>query len=678
MKLLDFLPIKLALLLVLGILSGPYLPWPTPVFHILLLLGLIAMAYLHFSKKTGLATFGLVTAITVFFMGAMAQQNSQAKNQGNHYGHFVENDGETVHLKIREVLKPSAYTHRYIAQVLHIDSRNTSGKIVLRVPQDSIYTPFSVDDELLTLARLDSIPPPLNPHQFNYREFMARQGIHHQLRAFANEVVVLPGSRTLWGMAAKIRARITQKLASAGFEGDELSVVQALLLGDRTGISTTTYDAYKDAGAVHILALSGLHIGILLYIINFLLAPLGRFPRGATLKLVLSVLLLWAFAFLAGLSPSIIRACTMFSFVAYALYLNRPRNNFNILALSILFILLFIDPNLIFQVGFQMSYAAVFAIVGLLPLFQKIGLPKNRALRYVWQLFMVSLAAQLGVLPISLFYFHQFPALFFVSNLILIPFMGAILGLGILVIALALGNVLPNPLAMVFKGCIRGMNEVVSRVAAQEEFVFKSISFDAVQVVLFYAAVISLGFVMAQPRYRRLLLLGVSILGFQSWTYYQNLAAQRKNNVIIPHRYGNTLVLERSGRALRVLGGADASQQLINTIVIGERLNDVAQEPLKNSYTYGQTSLLIIDSTGIYLPNKSADVILLSGSPQLHLDRLLRELEPKWIIADGSNYPSAVARWGRTCAERNIPFHQTDRDGAFIWSARDALMDVAH
>ena len=134
----------------------------------------------------------------------------------------------------------------------------------------------------------------------------------------------------------------------------------------------------------------------------------------------------------------------MFSFVAYALYLNRPSNTFNILALSMFFILLLFNPMLLFQVGFQMSYAAVFAIVWVYPMLQRSWYPKNKIIRKIWQLLSVSIAAQLGVLPISLFYFHQFPGLFFISNLLVVPFLGILLAGGILV--LVLGFQTPYPI----------------------------------------------------------------------------------------------------------------------------------------------------------------------------------------------------------------------------------------
>ena len=255
-----------------------------------------------------------------------------------------------------------------------------------------------------------------------------------------------------------------------------MGIIQALLLGQRNSISTETYDNYKDAGAVHILAVSGLHIGILLLLLQFLFRPLEILPKGRTIKLVVIVLLLWCFAFLAGLSASVVRAVTMFSFVAYALYLNRPSNTFNILALSMFFILLLFNPMLLFQVGFQMSYAAVFSIVWIYPMLQRFWTPKNSVLQKIWQLLSVSIAAQLGVLPISLFYFHQFPGLFFISNLLIVPFLGLLLGMGILVMVLALLDILPDFLVLWYNRIISLMNSVVEWVAQQEAFIFKNIS----------------------------------------------------------------------------------------------------------------------------------------------------------------------------------------------------------
>ncbi len=168
-------------------------------------------------------------------------------------------------------------------------------------------------------------------------------------------------------------------------------------------------------------------------------------------------------------SPSVVRAVTMFSFVAYALFLNRPTSIVNILALSV-FAILLIHPMFLFQVGFQMSYAAVFAIVWIYPILMKLWNPRHWFLKKGWQLFSVSLAAQAGVLPISIFYFHQFPGLFFLSNILIVPFLGILLGLGLLVIILSAINMLPNSIAIFYNLLLKTMNDVVQWVGKQEHF----------------------------------------------------------------------------------------------------------------------------------------------------------------------------------------------------------------
>ena len=191
--------------------------------------------------------------------------------------------------------------------------------------------------------------------------------------------------------------------------------------------------------------------------------------------ILIIVLLLWCFAIIAGLSPSVTRAVTMFSTISIAMHLKRPTNIYNTLVISAFVILLF-KPTFLFEVGFQMSYLAVLGIVSVQPIIYKLWKPKLWAVDKIWQIFSVTLAAQAGVVPISLFYFHQFPGLFFISNLVVIPFLGAILIGGILVIITSLLNILPQVLANIYGMIISWMNDFVSWVSLQEEFLFKEIS----------------------------------------------------------------------------------------------------------------------------------------------------------------------------------------------------------
>lgn len=670
MKLLQFIPIKLTLLLVLGITTGYFLDAGVTLPLTLTLLSLTVLGFLFFfrNKRPKNPAFGFFAALTTLCLGAFIIGLAQPKNDVHHYSNVHDSKKEAWKLKVIQVLSPTSFSERFIADVLELNSTKVSGKILLTVQRDSSLKSLNVDDELVVLAKKQEITPSLNPHQFDYKNYMELQGIYHQLKTGTNNSFVMRHPTTTFlGSITSLRNSISTKLKQANFGKDEYGIIQALFLGQRSDISESTYTAYKNAGAVHILAVSGLHIGILLLFLEFLLRPLELLRKGKELKLFVIVVLLWGFAFLAGLSASVIRAVTMFSFVAYALYLNRPSNTFNILALSMFFILLAINPMLLFHVGFQMSYAAVLAIVWVYPLLQKIWRPKHWLANKIWQLLAVSIAAQLGVLPISLYYFHQFPGLFFLSNILIVPFLGLILGMGIIVIALVIMDLAPAQLITLYDNVIRFMNTVIDWVAQQEAFVFRNISFDLVQLVLTYAFLIALIWLLHKYTYRKLCAVLVCMISLQIWSTYKQYQTQGKEQLLVAHQTKNSIVMHRFGERLTVYTTDSlSSAKIVTDYKIGENIAAMNFHPIVNTFNLNHGKFLIIDSLGVFPQwEKQPDYMLLTQSPKINLERLLDTLQPKAVIVDGSNYSSYVKRWKATCAQRKLPMHYTGEQGCF-------------
>ncbi|MFX0558493.1 ComEC/Rec2 family competence protein [Maribacter sp. CXY002] len=670
MRILAFVPNKLTLLLIIGILIGHYFPFDLNWAFALLLLFFSVLVMLFIKKDhQRKIPFGFASLLTTVFLGIFISIHNQPNQHESHYSNKAFSGIMPWELKITEVLKPTGFSNRYIANVMQVNGISCTGRILFNTTLDSSSAVLKVDDELITFSKTELIAPPLNPHQFDYRAFMEKQGVYHQIRSETNSYVILDSpSKTIIGYAANARNHIISQLEQKNFGKNELGVIQALLLGERSNITEQTYSDYKNAGAVHILAVSGLHIGILLLLIQFLLRPLNYLPKGKMIVLILSVVILWGYAFLAGLSPSVIRACTMFSFVAYGLFLNRPSNHFNILALSMFFVLLFINPYLLFHVGFQMSYAAVFSIVWIYPKFQKLWTPKRIIVRYFWQLLTVSISAQLGVLPISIFYFHQFPGLFFISNLIIIPFLGLILATGILAILLAMTHLIPDWLVTYYNSLIYYMNSLVGWVSEQERFLLKSISFDGIQLLLIYLVLITAILITYRSSFKRAIFLLTCLLCFQTWTIIQEIKADKKVELLIPHQTKNTIVINRYGNTMDVLAmDLNKAQFILDNYKIGERINNIKQDSLANSYHYKNKQLLIIDSLGLYNNEEKDKTILLTGSPKINLERLIATTAPKKIIADGSNYKSYTDRWKKTCLKNKIPFHYTGEKGAYYF-----------
>ena len=652
--------------MILGIVIG-YQFEGTPLLSLLVMLVLLPLAYVIGKRQhgEGFPFFEVLIALTTISLGILVVGISLGRGMLSHYSTKNLETEEIWRLKVEEVLKPNDYSQSYITRVVAVGDTRASGKLLLNLTLDSVAKPLKVDDELLSLTNPEAIRPPLNPHQFDYQDYLQKQGIQHQIRTNYRSIIVTQGSKTLFGMASNFREHIISKLKSRNFGHQELGVIQALILGKRDDISEATYNDYKNAGAVHILAVSGLHVGIILFLLEFLLSPLERLPKGKTIKLIFVVLLLWSYAFVAGLSPSIVRAVTMFSFVAYSLYLNRPTNSFNIIALSMLFILL-VKPLFLFQVGFQMSYAAVFAIVWVYPQLQKFWFPDNIVVRKAWQLLSVSVAAQLGVLPISLFYFHQFPALFFVSNLLVIPFLGLILGLGIVVILLALTNLLPQFLVDGFNWAIHFMNSIVGWVARQEGFIIKNIPFDSVQMIAGYFIITALVLFLSRPRRKSALVFFDGLIIFQSWTIWNQTQVHQKETIVLAHRTRNTILLHQLGDSLSVITSDSDNIGTISTdYAVAERIQKVDTSVLRNSYQIGDKKLFVMDSLGVLPLEEQLDYLLLTQSSKINLERLIDSIRPKKIFADGSSYPSVISKWQATCIKKEIPFHYTGEKGFY-------------
>lgn len=654
---------------VLGIIFGFYID----VNSFLLLIALSVLPIGLFwarakQKRNGLPFFEALTFLTSFCLGIWVVGISMGKGMPHHYSKKDVTKEKVWHLKVREVLKPNIFSHNYIAQIIASDNEQTTGTILFGLSVDSLTKQLQVDDEFLIHAKPRSIRPPLNPHQFDYKSYLEKQGIVHFIKSNYSSIIKKENAPKTWvGRAANLREKIISKLKKYDFGLEESGVIQALLLGKRDDISENTYDNYKNAGAVHILAVSGLHVGIFLFLLEFLLSPLERLPKGKTVKLLLIVLLLWSFAFVAGLSPSIVRAVSMFSFVAYAMYLNRPTNSFNIIALSMLFILL-VKPLFLFQVGFQMSYAAVFSIVWIYPKLQKFWFPENILVRKIWQLLSVSVAAQLGVLPISLFYFHQFPALFFVTNLLVVPFLGLILGFGILVIFLALIDFLPNIIAKGFDWIIRLMNATVGWVAKQESFIIKNIPFDSFQLIWGYLIITALVLFLSKPKWKTMAVFFSGLIIFQVWGIYKQVELHQKETITLAHRSRNTVLLHQLGDSLVIIASDTFNIGNIATdYSIAERIQKMGAVQLKNSYRIGSKRLFVVDSLTVLPIKARPEYLLLTQSSKINLERVLDSVQPKKIFVDGSNYPSLIKKWKATCAQKEIPFHHTGEKGFYTF-----------
>ncbi len=311
------------------------------------------------------------------------------------------------------------------------------GKLMIYLAKDSLAASLRYGDVLVLENRFDAVGGPQNPNQFNFKRFLAHRNIYHSTYRRSGQwhhTGENMGNRLMhWSLVLRNRALMV--LEQQQITGREFAVVSALLLGYREYLDEDLQREFAGAGAMHILCVSGLHVGIIYLIIQSLLAFLKKIPGGNLIKTLLTLALIWLYAAITGFSPSVLRASTMFSFVAIGHCLNRSTNIYNTLAASA-FLLMVINPYIITQIGFQLSYLAVISIVSIQPF-----LYKQLTFRYMifdkaWAIICVSIAAQLATGPLALYYFHQFPNYFLLTNLLVIPMASLVIYAGLLSLAL--------------------------------------------------------------------------------------------------------------------------------------------------------------------------------------------------------------------------------------------------
>ncbi len=315
-----------------------------------------------------------------------------------------------------------------------IGSHPVERKAILYLKQDSAAACLKNGDELLVSTRISPPANQKNFDEFDYARYLMRRGISGTGYVAAGKWITLRSVQTngaihlrLRCLADSYREKVIALYRQLGFTGDELAVLSALTIGDKTELSESVRESYSIAGASHILALSGLHIGLLYAFLFFILRPVARKGRtGRCVRSVSLLVLLWAFAFFTGLSPSVVRSVTMFSILALADIFGRQPFSLNTLAATAWFMLL-CNPTGLFDVGFQLSFLAVASILLIQRLVYRLFTVRNRVGKSVWGLMSVSIAAQIGTAPLVMFYFSRFSVHFLLTNLLVIPLITIIL-----------------------------------------------------------------------------------------------------------------------------------------------------------------------------------------------------------------------------------------------------------
>lgn len=470
----------------------PYLTVFTIVFGTFFLFSLLLNKRWPSASKTNLT--GLLGLICFFWSGALL---THVRTEPLDPLHLLHQPGEITYYigQIDDYLveKPqsSATTLQLEQALVGEEWRQVTGRIRLTVRRDSLQTSFRYGDRLLIRGSPTRTRGPANPGQFDYAQYLAWRNIYHQHYVSGAQVLRLNPmpDRSLLAVSLQVRLKLDALLRASIDERREYGIASALLLGVKDDLDNIVRDAYANTGTMHVLAVSGLHVGLIFGFLSFFLRQLRRVPGYRYLSAVLVILLLVFYAFITGLSPSVLRAVLMFSLFTISSTIRRRQSVYNTLS-AVAFALLCYNPYYAMDVGFQLSFLAVLAIVYIQPRLYALVTFRKGWQDWLWKLATLSIAAQIGTFPLGMLYFHQFPVYFLVSNMVAVPLVGIVLyaGLGFLLVSWA--PVVGAVGASIFESLVWVMNEFIIFMEKLPQSVITGITLSNVQAWILYAIII--------------------------------------------------------------------------------------------------------------------------------------------------------------------------------------------
>jgi competence protein ComEC len=552
--------------------------------------------------------------------------------------------------------------------------QNAKGKIIIYFKKDSSIEQLHYGAQIIFRRPLQLIKNSGNPGSFNYQQYCLFQGITHQAYLTGEDFQVIPtNSRQAWGhFLFQTREQVIRILKKYIISRKEQGLAEALLIGYKDDLDKKLVESYSNTGVIHIIAISGLHLGLIYWLLLRLTRPLKR-KKLLWLRCVIIISSLWMFSLLAGGAPSVLRSAVMFTCLALGEASSRKGSIYNTLALSA-FVLLVWNPFWLWDVGFQLSYSAVLSIIIFFrPIYNWIYC-QNKILDWFWKLTAVTLAAQVLTLPIAVYHFHQFPVLFLLANFIAVPVSSAIL---IGEIGLVIGSLIPpaaEVLGWLLEKMIWLMNAYVERLDSVSFAVWNNLSITIPQAIFLFGFISAASYWLMAKEKRAVWPALICLIGFFGLRSLSFIKANDQKELIVYNVPKHTAIDVIDGRKFSFIGD-DALQQddfIRNFHLQPSRILHRTKpgSPLTNrEYFLGNQYIILIDYA-VALddagPKVQADIVILSGNPKLYISNLTKALDVKQIVIDGSVPRWKAELWKKDCDSLHLACHDVSEKGAFV------------
>lgn len=559
--------VRITLFFVIGIILGKYF-----IIQSSFLFAFVVLFFLIFLIGWNNSTFNFVSIqnkilplliiCTGFLYSQVFKEEQVALTPSNNY-------------YIAEVCQKPIEKKNTYQSILKIknDSLKHPQKVLVYFSKSNFDTTINSGDLLLVFCNISKIRNMGNPYEFDYKGMMNNRNMFFTAYIPPGKYIKTKyTSSSIKYFAERIRDKLLLKIKLFISENRERSVISALTLGYRTELDRETTDYFTSTGAMHVLAVSGLHVGLIYFILCFLFDWVKRLSIGLIVFPLTIIISLWIYALIAGFSPSVQRATVMFTFVVLGNSMRRPVNFYNSLTASAVVLILF-QPNVIYEVGFQLSYLAVFGIVLIQPKIAGLLVVNNKIIKFFWDLLTVSIAAQIATLPIGLYYFNQFPNYFWLSNFLVIPGATIIIWLTFSLLVFNKVDIISDVLADILQFITKSMIDSLKFISELPNALSEGIIINAFQLILLYLLFVLFGTYLLSKKKIWLINSLIIIIVFQTSIVYNKLNLLNNKQLI----YYNS-----PSHILHYINGRQNYIVLENEIDLSEHEKNMIQTVLNN------------------------------------------------------------------------------------------------
>lgn len=673
MKVFSAIPfLRIILPFVVGIVVGIQYDIPGNKALYLLLL-IIPLIFFNFSKtfqSSHKRLFMITADVFLLLFGQQLTENKKLNNSEYFYGNQINTDSLIDYIAvIQDVpLKKSNYTKCELNVIaVKKDSAfvKSEGKLIAYVKPENL-NPLKAGQSLLLRTRLSSVTERKNPEEFNYKNYLNAKQIYHTAFIDSSSFVSFSDKAALnpiWSIGLQCKSFVLSGLKKSGLSDTAYSICAALLTGYDDEIDKSVMQAFSHSGTLHVLSVSGLHTGLIYLCLNFLFDLLDKKRRYKLLRFACITLILWFFALITGFSAPVLRAVIMFNLlgIGQIYFTAQLRNQINILLVSA-FVLLCYNPFYLVDVGFQLSYMALFGLLYFQPKFDRLWQPTNVLLNFSWKSITTSLAATISTLPLTLFYFKQFPLWFFICNMVVVP-------ATFLLLLLALFALFKVEMIVIFINfLIKHLVLFIQLFNSENRGYIDAIHFTVNDLYLLTLIIILVSVVIEQRQYKALVLSLLVLILWQILALFQSYELKQTSGLAVYHI--------KKGQAVSVKNKKQLSLFISDTMSFDfhvkphlTSLNNPELEYKRFNFVKSEnTQFLFLDKPYFWPKTEYSEIktLVISNNFKLSAQDLLAFKSLKTLVADASNNRQTLTNARELSRKFGFSFYNIKYEGAYL------------